>query len=468
EYNANFCFQLASLLLLPLSRRCCNSFRLQKCSIRCRHSASADYQNGSRQRLVILGTGWGSYSALRNVDKSKFDVIVVSPRNHFLFTPLLCSTTVGTLEFRSIIEPVREYGFRQSDHFHLAEATEVDFNLREVTCRSCLGSRASYQIGYDRLIIGVGALTNTFGVPGVNEHAFFLKEVSDARQIRERLIENTELAQQAWISPDERARLLHTVIVGGGPTGVEFGAELYDFARTDLARLYRHKAADVRVTLVESAQILASFDASLRNYAEKKIRARKNFDLRQGTVASVDAQGAALRDGSRLPAGLVVWSTGLAPRPFIRDLDAPKSPSGQLLTDPQLRVLADKSGRSFAIGDCASIVDGPLPCTAQVAERQGRYLANRLNQDRTGPLSESSSGAQLQDEPFRFAGRGMLAYIGEFKALTDTPGVKLHGFTSWLLWRSAYLTRLGSWRLRLQVPVDWTKALLFGRDTSMF
>nr|XP_054768145.1 uncharacterized protein LOC129275666 [Lytechinus pictus] len=88
--------------------------------------ASKVSRPGSRQKLVILGTGWGSYSVLKNIDKSLYDVVVVSPRNHFLFTPLLASTTVGTLEFRSIIEPVRNTGFRQSDHFHLAEAVKLD------------------------------------------------------------------------------------------------------------------------------------------------------------------------------------------------------------------------------------------------------------------------------------------------------------------------------------------------------
>ena len=69
--------------------------------------AGEEDEGWRRRRLVILGTGWGSYSVLKKVDKKQFDVIVISPRNHFLFTPLLASTTVGTLEFRSIIEPVR-------------------------------------------------------------------------------------------------------------------------------------------------------------------------------------------------------------------------------------------------------------------------------------------------------------------------------------------------------------------------
>lgn len=63
----------------------------------------SELSTSERKRLVILGTGWGSYSVLKTIDKTKFDVIVVSPRNHFLFTPLLCSTTVGTLEFRLVL-----------------------------------------------------------------------------------------------------------------------------------------------------------------------------------------------------------------------------------------------------------------------------------------------------------------------------------------------------------------------------
>lgn len=76
-------------------------------------------EKSQRKRLVILGTGWGSYSVLKKIDKKKFDAIVISPRNHFLFTPLLASTTVGTLEFRSIIEPVRYLGQLTEDRFEL-------------------------------------------------------------------------------------------------------------------------------------------------------------------------------------------------------------------------------------------------------------------------------------------------------------------------------------------------------------
>ena len=128
-----------------------------------------------RKKLIILGTGWAGYSLLKHVNKKLFDVVVVSPRNHFLFTPLLASTTVGTLEFRSIIEPIRNHGFRDERDFHLSRAVGLDKQKRIISCQSELDSTRQYDLFYDRLVIAVGALSNTFGVPGVEKYAFFLK-----------------------------------------------------------------------------------------------------------------------------------------------------------------------------------------------------------------------------------------------------------------------------------------------------
>ena len=128
-----------------------------------------------RRKLVVLGTGWGSYSLIRKINKKLFDVIVISPRNHFLFTPLLASTTVGTLEFRSIIEPIRNAGFRDEHHFHQSYATSLDPEKQVVRCISALDPGLSYDVSYDVMVIGVGAVPNDFKIPGVKEHAFFLK-----------------------------------------------------------------------------------------------------------------------------------------------------------------------------------------------------------------------------------------------------------------------------------------------------
>ena len=187
---------------------------------------------------VVSGTGWSSYSLLRNIDKRVYNVIVVSPRNHFLFTPLLCSTTVGTLEFRSIIEPVRNSGFRQNAHFLLSHAVSIDTTKRVVTCRCVFDESLIHEVPYDRLVIGIGALSNTFNVPGVEKHAFFLKEIADAQRIRNQILKNFELSLQPKVSMEKAQKLLHFVIVGGGPTGVEFAAELYDFVKKVSAKLF--------------------------------------------------------------------------------------------------------------------------------------------------------------------------------------------------------------------------------------
>ncbi|BFZ18506.1 hypothetical protein BsWGS_21545 [Bradybaena similaris] len=427
---------------------------------RCTHSSVSSENpelRQQRQKLVILGTGWGSYSVLKTIDKKLYDVIVVSPRNYFLFTPLLASTTVGTLEFRSIIEPVRCTGFRDSHHLHLSYAKGLDTKKQELYCTSVLNASLKYTLSYDKLVIGVGAFTNTFGVPGVAENAFFLKEIADARRIRNRLLANIELSIQPTISPEENKRLLHVVIVGGGPTGVEFGAELFDFFQQDVSRLYRKQQQEhVKVTLIESNKILSAFDASLISYAEKMIVQRKGFELIRASVVEVTPTSVKLQDGTVIPCGLVVWSTGLSQREFTRSLAFPKNKAGQILTDGYMRVKDEPGKNVFAVGDCADVEGMPLPCTAQVAEREGFYLSKFLN----------SGCDEKLVEPFKFESMGMLAYIGRYKGVSDIPKIKFKGIPSWVLWRLTYLSRLGSWRLRLQVPLDWTKTLLFGRDIS--
>src|SRR5689334_9220829 len=86
----------------------------------------------TKPRLVLLGSGFGAFSLLKHLRPHTYDITVVSPRNHFLFTPLLPSTTVGTIEFRSIIEPVRTAhpGIR----FFLAECTAIDAAQATVAC----------------------------------------------------------------------------------------------------------------------------------------------------------------------------------------------------------------------------------------------------------------------------------------------------------------------------------------------
>ena len=130
----------------------------------------------------------------------------------------------------------------------MAKAVEIDTNNNTLTCQPEF-QKFTYKIKYDKIVIGVGAKSNSFGVPGVEEHAFFLKEIRHARAVRDKLISNLEMSVLPNTDKETRLKLLHFVIVGGGPTGVEFGAELYDFITEDVARLFPQIKEDVHVSL---------------------------------------------------------------------------------------------------------------------------------------------------------------------------------------------------------------------------
>jgi NADH:ubiquinone reductase (non-electrogenic) len=404
----------------------------------------------------VLGTGFASLSLLDNLAKGRFDVTVVSPRNHFLFTPLLPSTTVGTVEFRSIIEPIRTACRLDPFTFYQAFTTAVDPARKVVTCEGATDG-AVFTLEYDLLVVAVGAVSRTFNVPGVREHAFFLKELHHARAIRQRIIECFERAAHPGLHEEEDRRLLHFVVVGGGPTGVEFAAELHDFISQDLRKWYPREASVARITLVEATGgLLNMFHKELGDYAVRRFR-RSRIDVRMGaSVREVTAQSIRLADGSEIPCGLVVWSTGLEATPLVRSLPYPTDLTQRLLIDAEF--CADPAAEIYAIGDCATRSGDELPATAQVALQEGRYLAYCLNRRAAGKPPKL----------FRYRHMGMLAYIGSRRALVDTGRWKGKGFSAWLFWRSVYLTKLVSLKNKMTVAFDWFKALLFGRDISSF
>lgn len=392
---------------------------------------------------------------LKKIDLKLYDVTVVSPRNHFLFTPLLPSTTVGTVEFRSIIEPIRKT--RKGIDFIQAKCRQLDPEKKRIVCQGVEADQ-TFTIDYDVLIIGVGAQNNTFGVPGVEEHASFLKELTDARNIREKIVSCLERADLPGIDMRERARLLHFMIVGGGPTGVEFAAELHDLVEESMEADYPELMGLVEITLYEALPtILNSFDQELRNYTIRHFD-RQGIDLQLAKkVKSVGEGYLEFEDGERAEGGLIVWSTGYSPTSFVKDLPFGKE-RGRILTDEYLRV--PEHPEIYALGDCATIAGQNLPQTAQLAMQAGKYLGKALNRVASGK----------EPKPFRFNNAGMLAYIGDNEALADIPKAGLHwrGAFTFLFWRSAYLTRLVSFKNKILVLFDWIKTRLFGRDMSKF
>uniref|UniRef100_A0A7S4I0K7 FAD/NAD(P)-binding domain-containing protein n=1 Tax=Vannella robusta TaxID=1487602 RepID=A0A7S4I0K7_9EUKA len=407
-----------------------------------------------KEKVVILGTGWSSFRMVQSLS-DKYKIVVVSPRNHFLFTPLLPSTTTGTLEFRSIVEPIRTSKIMDHVTYYQAHCTSFEPEKNLIHCES--EYTGTFEVDYDKLVVGVGARNNTFGIEGVEENAHFLKELQDARSIRAHLLQNFEKAIIPTISKHERSRILSCVIVGGGPTGVEYAAELCDFLWNDLPRAYPQiNAHEVKVTLLEAGpNILSAFDASMVKKALTSLR-KRGVDIRtDSAVSKVNPESLELDSGYKIPYGTLVWSTGVGPHEVVSKSPF-KTERGRIVTDEYLKVLGTEN--VFAFGDCASPESGLLPATAQVALQQGKYLARSLNR--------MQQNKELQEFKYHFLGN--MAYIGGNKSLLESEYVNLSGWVSWIAWRAAYFTRLGSWVNKIQVPFDWTKTLIFGRDVTIF
>ncbi|KAH9929024.1 FAD/NAD-P-binding domain-containing protein [Epithele typhae] len=456
-----------------------------------------------KPRLVILGSGWGGYEVLRAVDKKRWNVIVVSPNNYFNFTPLLASCAVGTLEFRAAIEPVRRYTPQVSAY--TAWCDSIDFKHKKLLCTPAtaptkLGeSHAStdvneivtkvsansdkFELTYDKLVIAVGAYNQTFNVPGVKEHAYFLKDIRDARRIRSRVLECFEQANQPTITDSDRRKLLNFCVIGGGPTGVEFSAELHDLMHTEMTQHYPALAKMAKINLYDVApNILGGFDAGLQEYAVSKFKREGIRLLTQHHVERIEKDRMFVTEEGEVNFGMLVWSTGLAPNPLIESITEAKKTNRSLLTTPHLNVVMRAPGGGvgdpdagvadpdvFAIGDAASVARDPLPATAQVANQQAVYLTRRLN-----ALVGHEAARDAADPPFEFRNAGSLAYIGGWEAVFDRtraasgPRGKESGRLAWLLWRSAYFTQTLSVRNKILVPVYWFINWIFGRDLSRF
>ena len=390
----------------------------------------------TKPKIVILGSGWAGNRLARKLDKEMYDVTLVSPANHFLVTPLLPQTALGTLEFRHIQEPVR--AIKGVEYFQ-AKARAVDWRQQTLQCEECISEHRpnghSFMLNFDALVVATGCKTNTFNTPGVNEaegrEVHFLKHIAHARGVRNRLLECFERAAMPGLSTEERNRLLSFVVVGGGPTSCEFTTELHDFLSSDVARwAYPDLAKHVRITLVEAgARLMPAFDAVLTSHmnqrliergidvrTETAVRALETDDTGCTNVAVLaPTKGAKPSEEERLPFGLLVWSAGLQQVKFVQNLysasvEIQKDRTGRIVVNDQMQVLVEDTddedeaptdddeysewlqqranaasptllgGRVYALGDCAADERAPLPPTAQVAEQQADYLAASLNQ----------------------------------------------------------------------------------------
>ncbi|XP_073008528.1 external alternative NAD(P)H-ubiquinone oxidoreductase B2, mitochondrial-like isoform X1 [Typha latifolia] len=319
-----------------------------------------------KKKVLVLGTGWAGTTFLKNLDSTLYDVQVISPRNYFAFTPLLPSVTCGTVEPRSIVEPIRRIIRKKKGDikFWEAECFKIDATNKKVYCRSNVGTNldgtGEFAVDYDYLVLAVGARTNTFNTPGVVDHCHFLKEIEDAQKIRRSVMECFERANLPYLDEEQKKNNLHFVVIGGGPTGVEFAAELHDFVSEDLAKLYPATRDLVKISVIQHGEhILTMFDKRVTNFAEEKFR-RDGIEVKTGfKVVNVTDNLITMKNATAgefsVPYGMAVWSTGIGTRPVMMDFMKQIGQANRrvLATDEWLRV--HECDGVYAIGDCATI-----------------------------------------------------------------------------------------------------------------
>ncbi|KAL8315084.1 hypothetical protein RB593_008591 [Gaeumannomyces tritici] len=461
------------------------------------HESEATKSHLGKPKLVILGGGWGSVAILKELNPDDYNVTLISPTNYFLFTPMLPSATVGTLELKSLVEPIRRILHRVRGHFLRANAEDVDFShkLVEVSQKDASGREVRFYVPYDKLVIGVGSSTNPHGVKGL-ENCYFLKDIRDARKIRNQVVHNLELASLPTTSDEERRRLLSFVISGGGPTGVEFAAELCDLLNEDLTlhfpKLLRNQ---ISVHLIQSrSHVLNTYDEKISKYAEERFARDQIKVLTNSRVSEVKPDSIIFTQKGpggelitkELPMGFCLWSTELQFSDW-RNVAAdvkrrfPQAATHLKRLDKLFAEFDRDQSGTLDFGELRELmrqIDSKLtslPATAQRAHQQGQYLAHKLNK-----LARAAPGLQANDirdadidaavyKAFEYKHLGSLAYIGNSAVFDLGDGWSLAGGV-WAMyaWRSIYFSQSVSFRTRLLLAMDWLKRGLFGRDLMAY
>jgi len=392
------------------------------------------------KRVVIVGMGFGGVRAARELAGKGLEVLMLDRNNYHLFQPLLYQVATAALEQESIAYPIRAMARRWSEtRFRLTDVCGVDTDGKRVMT-------SEGPIEYDYLIIAAGSETNFFGMTSIAEHAYDLKRLEHAEALRNQILGLFERAVKEH-DPARRRAMLTFVIVGGGPTGVEFAGSLVELVRYVLSKDYPELSiTESRVLLVEAADtILISQPAHLRKYALNRLRRMGVEVLLNTKVSDAAPEHVVFGDATVLPTHTLFWSAGVKAGPLAGTLDIPKAGGGRIKVKPDLTV--DGHPDVYVIGDMAWCEqDGAaLPMVAPVAMQMGAYAGKAI----------LARQVEREPPPFRYRDKGSMATIGRSSAVASAFGLHLSGYFAWLAWLALHLMYLIGFRNRILVIMNW-------------
>ena len=418
---------------------------------------------GEKQRVVILGGGFGGLNAAQKLKRAPVDVILIDRRNFHLFQPLLYQVATGSLSPGEIAAPLRGVLSKQKNaQVLLGEAADID----PVGKRVILKDGAT--IGYDSLIVSTGSQSSYYGNDGWREWAPSLKSIEEATAIRHKILYAFECAERSNSEEEARAWLTF-VIVGAGATGMELAGALAEIANETLKNDFRHiNPREARIILMEGGpRVLNAFPEDLSAKAEKLV-SRLGVEVTKGVmVTEIDAAGVTYKSGDeskRLAAKTVLWAGGVTTNAFGRKLaertKAQTDRIGRIKVAPDLTVpgYAD----IFIVGDLALSLDEegkPLPGVAQVAIQGGTYAARTIRARAIG---------ERDTKPFHYFNKGDMAVIGRAAAVANIFGCHLSGLPAWVVWLFIHLMYIVEFQNRVLVFIQWGfEYLTFSRGARL-
>jgi NADH:ubiquinone reductase (H+-translocating) len=394
---------------------------------------------GNNPKVVIIGGGFGGMYAARILANQPVDVTLIDRTNHHLFQPLLYQVATAMLSPADIAQPIRSI---------LRDAKNVRVVMGRVetidTAAKIVHTHGT-AYPYHYLILAAGARHSYFGNDHWEAFAPGLKNLSDALELRRRILNAFEIAETAQ-DPELQEAAMTFVVIGAGPTGVEMAGSISELAKRtivhDFRKIHTKKA---RVILLDAApKVLPMFDETLAASALKQLK-MLDIDVRVGTkVLGVTSDGVQL-ENELIRARTVVWAAGNAASPLAKQLGETDR-QGRMIVKPDLSVPGHPE--IFAIGDVANFSHQggkPLPGIAPFAMQSGEAAARNIMAQALGSPTKT----------FKYWDKGSMATIGRNKAIADLKVVKLSGFLAWLSWLLIHLLFIVELRNRILIFFQW-------------
>lgn len=421
----------------------------------------------SKSEILIVGGGVAGLALATRLGKSlgrhgKARITLVDKSFSHVWKPMLHCFAAGTVLNEN--DRISFISQASSHHFEFwpGEVVSIDRGKREVVLSPLHASDGtkvleSRTLTYDAIVLAVGSCANDFGTPGVKENCLFIDNLIEANSFNEKF-------RMEILKSFANSSQLDIAIVGGGATGTQLAAELHkslEIVDPVSLHAFGKKPPKLRVTLLQSGpRILPAFPESVSVAAQQELE-RLGVNVRTSSrVASADATGFTLKDGTHVDATLRVWSAGVkAPEVTKAYGGLSLNKSGQILVQPNLSSIDDD--RIFAMGDCSFITDEPLPATAQVARQQAHHLAQHLP-------AWLERGTVVPSCIFH--NKGAIVALGNYNGWAALPGGTvlgggiMNGLSARLghimLYRKHQMELFGYYRGLASILADWIEGII--------